>query len=73
MRYTLINTTLKRCFHTNPALSAKSKQVALSKFEPDQFIQYDKYASTLSVVRKRYLNYHLKLKLIIILFLLLIV
>jgi len=53
MRYTLINTTLKRCFHTNPALSAKSKQVALSKFEPDQFIQYDKYASTLSVVRKR--------------------
>ena len=53
MRYTLINSTLKRCFHTNPVASAKVKEVALSKFEPDQFIQYDKYTSTLSTVRKR--------------------
>lgn len=53
MRYTIINTTLKRCFHTNPVLAAQSKKVALSKFEPDQYIQYDKYNTTLTTVRKR--------------------
>jgi len=51
MRYTAINTTLKRCFHSNPIVAAR--QVPLSKFEPNQFIPYEKLSATLSVVQRR--------------------
>lgn len=51
MRYIALNTTFKRCFYSTPIEAAK--KVALSKFEPNQYIPYEKLNSNLSVVRKR--------------------
>jgi len=53
MRYTLINVTFKRCLHLSPAQQAASKRVALSKFEPNEFLPYDKLTSRLQIVRSR--------------------
>jgi aconitate hydratase len=53
MRYTLVNVTFKRCLHISPAQQAASKKVALSKFEPNEYIPYDKLTSKLQVVRNR--------------------
>jgi len=53
MRYTLINVTFKRCLHLSPAQQAASKRVALSKFEPNEFVPYDKLTSRLQIVRSR--------------------
>lgn len=54
MRYTTLNKSFSRCLHSSSTLkAAQSKKVALSKFEPDQYINYDKLNSSLSVVRNR--------------------
>jgi aconitate hydratase len=52
MRYTSINVTVKRCFHKSPLHSA-AKKVPFSRFEPNNFIPYEKYSANLNVVRKR--------------------
>lgn len=54
MRYTTLNKSFSRCLHSSSTLkAAQSKKVALSKFEPDQHINYDKYNSAIGVVRSR--------------------
>ncbi|RNA07265.1 aconitate mitochondrial-like [Brachionus plicatilis] len=54
MRYTALNVTFKRCLHTsNPSFAAKSPKVALSKFEPNSHVPYEKLSATLSVVKSR--------------------
>lgn len=52
MRYTTLNLTFRRFVHTTNPASA-SKRVALSKFEPNQFIDYEKLASRLKIVKGR--------------------
>ena len=53
MRYTTLNVSIKRAYHASGAFSAKAKQVAMSKFEPNQHINYEKLSSNLKVVKKR--------------------
>jgi len=54
MRYTTFNVTFKRCLHiTSPSSAAKSRQVALSKFETNEYIPYEKLTSRLQIVRNR--------------------
>jgi len=46
--------TFQRCLHvTNTSFNAKTRQVALSKFEQNDFIPYTKLTSKLQVVRNR--------------------
>lgn len=52
MRLTAINFTFRRFLHTTK-LTASGNPVALSKFEPNQYIDYENYLSNLSVVRAR--------------------
>lgn len=54
MRYTVVNSSVKRFLHTtNPAQAAKARQVALSKFEPNQYINYEKLTANLDIVKRR--------------------
>ena len=51
MRITAINHTVKRFLHTTNTQAAK--KVALSKFEPNQYIDYAKLTSNLDIVKRR--------------------
>ncbi|KAG0413465.1 hypothetical protein HPB47_009387 [Ixodes persulcatus] len=42
-----------RFFHASPASLAAAHKVAISKFEPDNYLPYDKLQKNLQVVRKR--------------------
>uniref|UniRef100_A0A131Y4S1 aconitate hydratase n=1 Tax=Ixodes ricinus TaxID=34613 RepID=A0A131Y4S1_IXORI len=42
-----------RYFHASPASLAAAHKVAISKFEPDNYLPYDKLQKNLQVVRKR--------------------
>ncbi|KAM7296969.1 putative aconitate hydratase, mitochondrial [Ixodes scapularis] len=42
-----------RFFHASPASLAAAHKVAISKFEPDNYLPYDKLQQNLQVVRKR--------------------
>lgn len=53
MRYTTLNVTITRAYHASGVFGAKAKQVAMSKFEPNQHINYEKLSSNLQIVKKR--------------------
>ncbi|KAI4457093.1 aconitate hydratase b [Holotrichia oblita] len=48
----LLNDVQARCFHISP-LAAAAARVAMSKFDPDSYLPYDRLMKNLEIVKKR--------------------